>query len=154
MEPFIEVSIANEVHAEGISKVICDAIRTVNARDYPAAEIDRLVGNFTTSCVLEFLKQRLTLVALSNEKVVGTGSLQGSELKSLFVSPKLHRKGIGGILVSELEKVAAKQGLRQLSVSSSLSAVSFYSSLGYAEKSREFYGDEETVSMTKSIVLS
>lgn len=154
MEPLIEVHIANDVHAEGISRVICDAIRTVNVRDYPAAEIERLVGNFTTSCVLEFLKQRLTFVVLFNEKVVGTGSLQGSELKSLFVSPELHRKGIGGTLVSELEKVAAERGLKQLSVSSSLSAVSFYSSLGYIEKSREFFGDEETVTMTKSIVSS
>ena len=154
MEPLVEVSIAKEAHAEGISRVICDAIRTVNSRDYPAAEIDRLVGNFTASRVREFLKQRLTFVALFNEEVVGTGSLQGSELKSLFVSPELLRKGVGGTLVSELENVAAEQGLRQLSVSSSLSAVSFYSSLGYVEKSREFYGDEETVSMTKSIVSS
>jgi len=43
MELLIEVSIANKVHAGDTNKVICDAIRTVNARDYPAAEIDCLV---------------------------------------------------------------------------------------------------------------
>lgn len=136
------------------NRTFASASQMARLRRYPAAEIERLVGNYTTSCVLEFLKQRLTFVVLFNEKVVGTGSLQGSELKSLFVSPELHRKGIGGTLVSELEKVAAERGLKQLSVSSSLSAVSFYSSLGYIEKSREFFGDEETVTMTKSIVSS
>ncbi|MEM7291151.1 MAG: GNAT family N-acetyltransferase, partial [Pseudomonadota bacterium] len=123
------------------------------AKDYPPTEIDRLVGNFLTSHVLEFLKQRLTFVVLIDEKIVGTGSLQDSEIKSVFVSPDLHRKGIGSILVGELERAASEQGSRKLTVSSSLSAVKFYSSLGYVEQSRRFFGDEETVVMVKSKIL-
>ncbi|KIC41904.1 hypothetical protein RA27_00355 [Ruegeria sp. ANG-R] len=141
---------ANEEHAEGISKVICDAIRRVNAEDYPAAEIGRLVSNFSTFHVLDFLKKRLTIVALSDNEVVGTGSLQDYELKSLFVTPDLHRRGIGSTLVAELEKAASERGLRELKVSSSLSAIKFYSSLGYVEESRQFFGEEETVVMVKT----
>ena len=99
METQIEVNTANREHADGISKVICEAIRRLNAKDYPLAEIDRLVGDFTTSRNLEFLELPLTLIAMSGGEFVGTGSLQGSELKSVFISPDLHRRGIRRILV-------------------------------------------------------
>lgn len=137
-------------HVEGISKVIRDAIEQVNAKDYPPTEIDRLVQNFSPQNVRELMKQRQTLVALAGGNVVGTGAIEGVDLKSVFVSPGWHRKGIGTALVVELEKIAASQGAEILKVSSSLSAIQFYSALGFIEKSRSFYGDEETVLMSKA----
>ena len=71
----IEVVIATEKHAEGISKVICDAIRRVNAKDYPIGEIDRLLANFSVAHVVGSLNQRLTLVALIDNEIVGTRSI-------------------------------------------------------------------------------
>jgi len=152
MKGQVKITTANEEHAESISKVVCDAIRRVNANDYPAAEIERLVGNFSTLHVLEFFKNRLIIVALTDDEIVGTGSLQDSELKTIFVAPDLHRKGIGTNLVGELEKAAFERGLRELTVSSSLSAIKFYSSLGYIEQGRKFFGDEETAVMVKTTI--
>lgn len=151
MRDVIAVRSAAAEHAESISRVICDAIRQVNAMDYPPAEIDRLIANFSTSKVLQFLGQRQTLVAIADGVVVGTGALQGDEIKSVFVAPHLHRKGVGRVLVKELEKIAVGRGKTSLTVSSSLTATSFYSALGYIEKARQFYGDEETVIMSKLI---
>lgn len=152
MRTQIKVTTAGEQHAEAIGRVVRDAIRKVNAKDYPPEEIDRLVGNFSTSNILEFLKQRLTIVAMYDDVVVGTGALQGSEIKSVFVSPELHRRGVGRMLLEELEHAASKRGLQELVVSSSLSAVEFYSALGYVEQNRKFFGEEETVVMTKAAI--
>lgn len=138
-------------HAEGISVVIRDAIERVNARDYSPAEISRLLGNFTPDNVAAMLKQRYTLVVLVEESIVGTGAIQGTEIKSVFVVPEWHRKGIGTALMNELEEMAASLGVETLEVSSSLFARPVYSALGYIEKSRNFFGDEETVHMTKAI---
>jgi len=138
-------------HAEVIGRVIREAIKRVNAKDYPPAEINRLLQNFTTEKVVALLQKRQTLVALAGEEVVGTGAIQDAEVKSVFVEPDWHRKGIGGSLVRALEKTAAREGIERLEVSFSLSATQFYSALGYIEKSRHFFGDEETVHMTKVI---
>lgn len=151
MRTQIKLRVAGEEHAEAIGKVVREAIRRVNAKDYPPQEIDRLVSNFSTLDILAFLKERLTLVAVHDDTVVGTGALQGSEIKSVFVSPDLHRKGIGSLLLRELERAASKRGLKELIVSSSLAGVKFYSALGYLEERRNFFGDEETVLMTKLI---
>ncbi len=142
---------AETEHAEGIGRVVRDAIGRVNAKDYPPAEIDRLLRKFSTQKVCALLKKRQTLVALHGERVVGTAAIQGTEVKSVFVSPDWHREGIGSSLVCELERIAASRGIETLEVSSSLSAVPFYLALGYIEKSRNFFGDEETVMMTKAM---
>ncbi|MBO9452717.1 GNAT family N-acetyltransferase [Tropicibacter sp. R16_0] len=152
MRPTIKVGLATKDQAEDISRVICDAIREVNAKDYPPAEIDRLLGNFTSAHVLNFLTQRMTFVAVLDDRIAGTGALQGSEVKSVFVSPDLHRLGIGTELVKAIETAAMSAGLQELAVSSSLSAVKFYTSLGFAEKRRRFFGQEETVEMVKALI--
>ncbi|MGP1253438.1 MAG: GNAT family N-acetyltransferase [Kiloniellales bacterium] len=145
------IHLASPEHAEGISRLICDTLRRINAKDYPAKEIDRLVNGFSTARVLEFLEKRFTLVALDDGLVIGTGALQEAEIKSVFVLPELHRKGVGTALVKELERIARGRDKRTLTVSSSLTAIGFYYSLGYREEARKFYGDEETVLMTKAI---
>lgn len=145
------IHLASPEHAEGISRLICDTLRRVNAKDYPAKEIDRLVNGFSTARILDFLEKRVTLVALDDGLVIGTGALQETEIKSVFVMPEMHRKGVGTALVRKLESIARGRNKRTLTVSSSLTAVSFYASLGYREESRKFYGDEETVLMTKAI---
>lgn len=147
----IEICLATDGQAADISHVICDAIRNVNAKDYPPAEIDRLIRSFSTSRVVEFMQERMTYLALLDGVVVGTGSLQGTEIKSVFVASNHHRRGIGAALMGALERAAVKNGLHELAVFSSLSAIRFYSSLGYAEQRRRFYGDEETAVMVKSI---
>ena len=139
-------------HAESIGRVIRDAINRVNAKDYPPAEINRLLQNFTTENIAALLEHRQTLIALVGDKIVGTGAIQGVEIKSVFVSPDWHRKGIASALISQLEKIAANDGIEKLEVSSSLSATQFYLALGYIERSRQFFEDEETVLMTKVIV--
>ncbi|GAB5445898.1 GNAT family N-acetyltransferase [Gymnodinialimonas sp.] len=142
---------ATTQHADGISRVIRDAIARVNAKDYPPAEIDRLLQNFTAERVLQLLGQRQTLVALAGDDIIGTGALHGAEVKSVFVAPDWHRRGVATALVRELERIAKRQGTQTLEVSSSLSATAFYTAMGFQETSRSFYGDEETVLMSKPL---
>lgn len=150
MESGVYIRAATQCDAAGISRVICDAIKTINSKDYSAEAIKRLMQNFSTSNVTALMRGRTTFVAVANGHIVGTGALQQHEIKSVFVSPDLHRKGIGKLLVNAVEAAAKQQGLVELTLSSSLAAVSFYSALGYMEQTRQFYGDEETVVMSKA----
>ncbi len=149
MRPRIDIKPAHDDQAEAIGQLVRNAIRDINAQDYPAQEIERLVGNFTTSDILRFLKDRFTVVATQNGTVVGTGALQGDQIRTVFVSPDHQRQGIGRAVMRALEGMAAQGGVAELVVSSSLSAVRFYTALGYVAQRKTFYGAEETVVMTK-----
>lgn len=154
MDSKVTLHRATKDHANGISAVIRDAIKRINARDYPPSEVDRLMLNFTPDMVLGLLGERQTLVALSQGAVIGTGALQGTEVKSVFVSPEWNRNGVGTALMKALEELAVQQGHTVLNVSSSLSATGFYGALGYVAHARQLYGLEETVLMSKAVSTS
>lgn len=151
MDGDVTLQTATLEHADGISVVIREAIKQINAKDYPPSEVERLMLNFTSDKVMELMGRRQTLVAMSDSIVIGTGALQGTEVKSVFVSPDWNGRGVGTALMIELEWHAARLGHTRLDVSSSLSATGFYEALGYAETARNFYGDEETVMMSKAL---
>lgn len=86
---------ANSDDAEAISQVIVAAVRESNGKDYPASVIESVAANFMPERVIELLEQRLVFVALLDDKIVGTGALDGNAVRSLFVAPQQQRKGIG-----------------------------------------------------------
>ncbi|WP_172677894.1 GNAT family N-acetyltransferase [Ruegeria sp. 6PALISEP08] len=106
MDSEVPLQTATIKHADGISIVIRDAIKQINAKDYPPSEVDPLRLNFTSDKVLEIMGKRQALVAMSDGFVIGTGALQGTEVKSVFVSPDWKGKGIGIALMIELEEHA------------------------------------------------
>lgn len=76
----------------------------------------------------------LVLVAEDGQRVIGFGSVVVSleELRSLYVHPDTWRRGVGAVLLAELERLATGRGLTRLRLKSSLSAEAFYRRSGYA----------------------
>jgi N-acetylglutamate synthase-like GNAT family acetyltransferase len=73
-----------------------------------------------------------TLVAERDGEVVGVGQLNGSGVLTLcYVRPDMQRSGIGSLLLSSLEKVAADGGLERLTLTSTSTAYAFYQHHGY-----------------------
>jgi len=84
------------------------------------------------------------LVALIDDKVVGTGSLDGNEVTTVFVNPNYQQRGIGRTIIGELERYAKNQGLGEIVLNSSITAFGFYKKLGYAlvkKTKRDYQGD-------------
>jgi len=137
--------------AEAISQVIVAALRESNGQDYPASVIESVVANFAPERVVELLQQRLVFVALLEEEIVGTGALDGSTVRSLFIAPQQQRKGIGQALMTRIEKTAVERGIEALLIPSSLTAESFYARLGYRVVREQLHGEERTLIMTKPL---
>lgn len=97
------------------------------------------------------MQDRATFVAMRDDLVVGTATMKDAEVRSVLVSPRHHRRGLGRILVTTVEALARKRGPEEVTVSSSLGALSFRSSLKSSKNRRRFFGDEETVSSRKSV---
>ena len=79
------------------------------------------------------------LIAIdSDEKVVGTGRLhfnseQEGQIRYMAVNESIQRKGLGSLIVLELEMMAKKKGATKMILNAREKALNFYLSLGYKE---------------------
>jgi GNAT superfamily N-acetyltransferase len=111
-----------------------------------------MVRYFSPQTVLELSQKRQMLVAIDDSKIVGTGSLQNDTVYSLFVDPDQIGKGVGKQLMQELEELAKNNHVTLLKVPSSLTAIGFYTRLGFVkEKEVLSEGSDLTIEMTKKL---
>jgi len=136
--------------APGISRVVIAALRHTNAQDYDAQTIARIEASFSVTAILGMLARRLVLVAVFENEVVATASLEQGVVRSVFVDPGHQQQGIGKRLMLEIEACAIAQGLEGLWVPSSITAEGFYAGLGFCKVRDEYHGDERTIVMHKA----
>src|SRR5215468_2715687 len=147
--PIIRRAEARDV--DGISRTILCAIRITNAVDYPPHVIAAVAENFTPQHVLAHLSKRHVFVAVVDNSVVGTASLHGRVVRSVYVDPNHQGTGIGGKLMETVEELARNQSIDSVSVPSSITAQEFYRRRGYVFVRDEHHGDERTILMKKDL---
>lgn len=147
----VEIRRAASSDAEEVSRVILRALRETNARDYPPDVITAVAVNFSPQRVAEKLATRRSCVAGLGGAVVGTASLDGRMIRSVYVDPAHQGKGIGARLMDVLEALARAEGATMLSVPSSVTAEGFYRKRGFVLVRDEFQGDERTIIMQKHL---
>lgn len=89
------IRLAQEADVEAISAVVLSALRETNAKDYSQDIISRVVQNFTPAAVRKLLASRIVCVATNGKNVVGTASLDGAVIRTVFVSPSMQGQGVG-----------------------------------------------------------
>ena len=148
----IQIRRATLNDADAISDVIIETVREINSKDYSSVVINEVTSNFTQSRIIEKMKIRQVFVATTQQKeIIGTASLENNMVRSVFVLPDWQRSNIGLMLMNCLEKIAKKQNIHCLTVSSSIAAENFYQKLGYKSLRNEYYGEERTIIMEKNI---
>ena len=140
---------ALEDDADEISAVILRTLRETNAKDYAREIIERIEHSFSPSAVLQLIAKRTVFVAVIGSRVVGTASLDGSVVRTVFVSPDVQARGIGKLLMAEIERTARERDIHTLAVPSSLSAETFYLQLGFRAVCDSYYGEERTIIMER-----
>ncbi|MEN6333737.1 MAG: GNAT family N-acetyltransferase [Phycisphaerales bacterium] len=88
------------------------------------------------SAIAEDAGQGFTLVLEKAGRILGTGTLLGSEIKRLFIEPGLQRHGLGRLIMQYLEAKATLLGVAAIQLDASLPAKQFYDRLGYATVER------------------
>lgn len=142
---------ALEDDADHISAVILSALRETNAKDYTEEIIERVERSFSPNAVLQLIGKRTMFVATVGSRVVGTASLDGSVVRTVFVAPDAQAQGIGKLLMAEVERTARERNIPSLTVPSSVTAESFYARLGFKAVRDSYYGDERTIIMQRSL---
>jgi predicted N-acetyltransferase YhbS len=132
-----------------VSRVILEALRRSNAKDYSPEVISRVETSFSPSALLNLFQQREVFVAVHDQRIVGTASLDRRAVRTMFVTPEIQRQGVGRRLMEAVEGAARKAGIDVLAVPSSVTAEQFYAKLGYEAVRDSFYGDERTIIMER-----
>lgn len=137
--------------AIAISRVIIGALRESNAEDYPAQVIAQVEQSFSPEAVLGLLGQRQVYVAIVDQQVVATASLDRDVVRSVFVDPSHQGAGIGRLLMAKIHAVALDDGIEVLRVPSSITAEGFYRGLGYQKVREQLHGAERTIIMQRRL---
>jgi ribosomal protein S18 acetylase RimI-like enzyme len=141
---------ATAADAEVVHKIVLLALRETNAQDYPSSVIERLVLTLPDK-VASNLETWCAFVAIVSGRVVGTGSLNGQTVSSVYVHPDYQGRGIATKLMDAVEDAANVQSQATLSVQSSITARSFYAKRGFEIVREGFFGEEPTIVMSKDI---
>ncbi len=138
--------------AADISAVILRALRETNAKDYSGEIIARVASSFSPRAVLQLIGKRTVFVATVGSRLVGTASLDGSVVRTVFVAPDVQAQGIGKLMMAEIERTARERNLPSLTVPSSITAEPFYARLGFKAVRDSYHGDERTIIMERSLM--
>ena len=130
--------------AADISAVILRALRETNVKDYSGEIIASVERSFSPDAVLALMAKRIVFVATIGDRLVGTASLDGSVVRTVFVAPDVQGRGVGKLLMAEIEGAARERNIRSLTVPSSVTAESFYARLGFNAVRDSYHGDERT----------
>ncbi len=146
-----QVRLASTDDASAISSVVIAALRESNARDYSPEVITQVEQSFSSKAILRLLPLRQVYVAIIDDHVVATASLDRDVVRSVFVDPDHQGLGIGRQLMAIIRFAAVHAGLTILRVPSSITAEGFYLKLGFRKVRDEFHGTERTIIMEHEI---
>lgn len=148
----IQIREYEEKFAESISKIVTQNLLEVNSKDYGMEYVQKTAQEFTPSEIKKNFPQRTKVfMAVENDVVVGTAGLDKSwynddgeyYILTVFVDINHHKKGIGRLLIEEVEKYAKQINAKRLVIPASISGCEFYHKLGYEYENNEKKLNEE-----------
>ncbi len=116
-----------------ISSIIRDNLIHVNSKDYSEKIINNMHSIFTPEYIVSLSEKRRVFVAVSEDIIVGTASIDKDTIYTVFVDKDHHNLSIGRTLISFIERFALDSGITLLKLPSSITAQRFYEKLGYQE---------------------
>lgn len=127
---------------ENISRLHVASIRKLCVKHYTCEQLDAWISVLTPSVYDQALEEKVFLVADSaKQDLLGLGILDigNAEVSAIYIHPDAAGKGIGSVLLNELEKIARSSDILKLTIHSTLNAKSFYMAHGYLEQELTFH---------------
>ena len=108
---------------------------------YTAEGVGNFVDFISDNRLFQMFKEgeyHLWVAKDADGAIIGIGSLRsGNHVSLLFVDEKWHKKGVGRMLMAEMEKYVLSNGLNDITVNASPYAVEFYHRLGFVDLGEE-----------------
>ena len=117
------------------AKQVCNVLRRsqkeVLSKYYKKVIIDTFCKRITQKRMIQRAKEQEIFVAVEGKRVLGINGLIGNEIRRFHVLPNYHGKGVGKLLMQNVERIARERGIRKLIVKSSINAEGFYKKMGF-----------------------
>jgi len=123
---------ANKNDAKRISYLIQKNTEKVRKNNYSKKQIEIWKAANTPSAIKNKLEERIIFCAFENEQLIGTIGLEENVVVGLYVSYSKLGQGIGKKLLHHLEAFAKENRIRDLELTSTRSANSFYQRNGFS----------------------
>ncbi len=119
-------------------KLIWDTIDVCYRPVYSDEAITHWEDEHNEAEILKDASEGYILIAEMDGKMVGTGTFLGKHIKRVYVEPALQGKGLGKMIMTELEIRAKDNGLKEIRLYASVPAKKFYDAIGYNTYSESF----------------
>jgi ribosomal protein S18 acetylase RimI-like enzyme len=119
-------------------KLIWDTIDVCYRPVYSDEAITHWEDEHNDREILKDAAEGIILIAELNGAMIATGTLMDDRIKRVYVDPALQGKGIGKMIMAELEKRAKDNGLKEIRLYASVPAKKFYDAIGYNTFSEAF----------------
>ena len=146
------IRLIEERDLQRVSALIQNTLLVSNLADYDLEIIGNLLSAFSPQELRALARKRRIYILEKDGVLLGTIGLENARVYNFFVPPDRQGSGIGGELLDFVENQARSEGWRNLTVDSSLTAVSFYRNKGYrrtGEQNNQTFGT--TVTMVKTL---
>ena len=134
----IQIRLFQPKDAKRIIQLHYNAVHKIASKDYKPEILNDWSPPFSFERVKKFVENQskgkeVTMVAEINRRIVGFGVIvpKENEVRAIYVSPQVKRKGIGSTLLRKLEELAKEKGIKKLRLESSVTAEKFYQKNGY-----------------------
>jgi histone acetyltransferase (RNA polymerase elongator complex component) len=116
---------------QDVYKIVHDTIEKIYPNYYPQEAVDFFHNYHSVENMAEDIPKGTTLIALKNNRIIGTGSIVSNEIKRMFIVTEQQYRGYGRLLLQELEKIAENNGCNEVQLDASLGSYGFYKQNGY-----------------------
>ena len=123
--------IFNTKDIDELYNFIVETIKVSYFGYYPEEAITHFIEYSNTKDILEDSENNYVIVIKDKDIIIATGTLTYTHIKRVFVNPQFQRKGLGKLIMSDLEDKARANNLKLVELHSSLFAKEFYDSLNY-----------------------
>ena len=128
----------NEEDLSSVYRLIQNTVDISYHGVYPIEAIEAFQNHHSEEQILSDAATGYTVVAESNNEILGTGTLYETNVRRVYISPHHQHKGIGRLIVEELEKKARTEKLTTLDLGASLVSRQFWESLGFVVKKEDY----------------
>lgn len=133
----ITMRMADPQDADSLKELIDETIDTCYFSIYPQEAIDYFKDYHSRTNIINDIMKGDCLILVSGEKLIGTGTLLGSNARRVFVKPVYQNLGLGKRIMYGLEEKAVKKGVRIMDLDASFVAYPFYRALGYETQAED-----------------
>jgi N-acetylglutamate synthase-like GNAT family acetyltransferase len=116
---------------ETVYELVQNTIAISYADVYPPEAIEFFKNHHSKENIIKDLKGGYVVAVEAGGQILGTGTLVGTNIRRVFISPQYQRQGIGKTIAAMLERKAKSAGLEKLDLSASLKSRRFWEAMGF-----------------------